>query len=228
MNRSTYFNLHLLLDQHIRILDDSLISKLAFVLSLKEALDGRDEMEEDERFSDEVFQKQDRYNQIYLSFIKELASHDGDINEVTEPSGIIPGNLADSIFDCLSFKITEITEESNGYYPFGVTKKTFTTAVNLFYSMTVYIFRTYCWLQDIETGMQEYGVASYIIDPETELASDISPLDGIDEIPPEKLKEELLNHLIPNESDTDEMQQEKMALKQLLTYISQVGGKKHE
>ena len=228
MNKTIYFNEHLLLDQHVRILVGATISKLAFVLSLKEALDGKDALDEEERFSDETFESQDKFNQILLSSLKGVTSYSQSLKELILTSRIIPEELMDDITACLSFKEQDINDEFSVFYPYGITKKGHEEAINEFYVTAVYIFRTYHWLTDIETGMQEYGVGNYIIPLGSDEDVSANVTDGIMDLTNDELKKELSSYLIPSESDTDEMQEEKMALKQLLSYIGQTGDKKHE
>jgi hypothetical protein len=224
MKKTEQFQYTLLMNQHIHVLVNTLLSKLAFVLSLREALFPKDNLEEDERFSDETFETQDRFYQAYLPFLRKVASQSQPLRDVIAHSEIIPLSLSEGLLYCLELNEEDNLDETNPFNPFSITKKSFQDSIEEFQLRVAYIYRVYHWLVDIEVGMQEYGVESYLV-PVTDSESDVTPLDGIYDLSKEEIEKEVIRDLKPNDSDTDEMQQEKQALKDLLSKINEKGEK---
>lgn len=215
MKKNNNFTLMLTMHSHLSLLTDLMINKLAFVLSLKQALDKKDELSEDERFSDQTFETQDKFNSIYLNSLKGTTSSSKALVELLLSSEIIPYSLLEDIQQSLAYKEENQIIEDTIFNPFNVNKESLSEAKNEFLFRIVYLFRILHHLKDIEIGMQEYGVECYKV-PEEESEDSINILDGIYDMDENKLKEEVMLDCILDESETDQLQQEKNEILSLI------------
>lgn len=197
---------------------DSLLSRLCFLLSLKDALEGKENLEEEERFSDETFELQDKFYDIYLQTMKNISSNSLTLENVLSESKIIPLNLIEDIKASLAYKEDVLNLSDSVFSPYRTEKEDEDDAEFEFVFRLVFLFRTMNWITDIETGIQEYGMECYYV-PDTDSEEDANVLDGIFSLDYACLKKELKKYLLPNDDDTDEMQANKNSIKMLFKEI---------
>lgn len=206
--KNTFFTNCLLMNSHISLLIDNLMDKLAFVLSLGKVLEGRDDLDEEERFADEIFEQQDVYFEMIDPFVKKTRkTSDGLVNLLID-STIISMILMKDIDTCLSFKEDSLYIQDDCFDPYEEDKK---IAIKEFCYRLCYLLRVYYWLTDIEIGMQDYGFDSYIV-PDSETLHDYDPVDELLDMKTKDLMEELKAELKECEADTEEMRQQKEEL----------------
>ena len=87
-----------------------------------------------------------------------------------------------------------------------------------FYIRLLSILRVDAWIEDIETGIQEYGINPYVV-PEEDDNTGVNILDGIYEMSLDEMKEEVTRHLLIRDNDTDEQQEDKASLKALMVTL---------
>lgn len=222
MNNTLYFNVPLLMYEHTKLSCKLIMDKIAFVISLKEVLKGKDKLSEEERFSDAVFEEQENLFEKYKDFLLDNNKSYSEKYNLLKRSKIFSCRLLNDIDSYEEFLSNSTDISTTPYYPFYSDKDSFEFATKEFYLDLVYIFRIYHMLCEIEEGMQQYGVTFYLVPCELEEKDDeVSIVSNLIDLPQEEIEKELYHDIIPTENDTEEMQQEKNAIKQLLTYIDE-------
>lgn len=219
MKPTEYRKYHLWMAGEIHALADTLSSRVCFLLSLKEALDGKDGFTEEERFSDDTFMLQDRFYNVYLQTLKNISSNSTILEDVLIESEIIPVNLIDDIKASLAYKEDVMNLYDSVFSPNRTGKEDEEDAEFEFILRLVILFRTMNWINDIETGIQEYGIDCYLV-PETDSKEDVNVLDGIFDLDYASLKKELKDYLRPQDDDTDELLADKKSIAILLKEIN--------
>lgn len=219
MKPTEYRKYHLWMAGEIHALADTLTSKVCFLLSLKEALDGKDDLTEDERFSDDTFLLQDRFYNVYLQTLKNISSNSTILEDVLIESEIMPVNLITDIKACLGYKEDAMNLSDSVFSPNRMEKEDEEDAEFEFVLRLVFLFRTMNWMNDIETGIQEYGIDCYLV-PDTDSTKDANVLDGIFDLDYVSLKKELKSYLRPQDDDTNELLADKKSIAILLKEIN--------
>lgn len=224
MKTTNLRQLHLLMNEELLIAVQSTLTKFAFLLSLQGALEGKDELSEEERFSDETYELQDKLYSIYLPFIKEAKNSSKAIDEIARQSNIIPLNLLEDIHLLLQYQEELSSPFFTPFTPYDVTKGKLQESIFDFYLRLVSIYRINSWINDIEMGIQEYGIASYVVQEDDDY-DDINILDGVYELSLEALKDEACKLLLVKDDDTDYQQEDKQSLSELCIALEKIGGK---
>ena len=210
----------ILMANEIRNFASTILQKLAFVLSLQKALKGKDKLSEEERFSDETYETQEQYYDIYDELFSDPINNQSAIEKIIKESKIIPINLYSDIQLLLSYIEDQQNISLSVFAPLEANHESFTDLLYEFYLRLLTCLRTLAWLEDIEMGVEAYGVNFYKI-PEDDSSEAINVLDGIFDKKKEELLEEILILLKNNEMDNEDLTKDKLALSSLIDILLQ-------
>lgn len=211
-NKTDHFNDSLLMGSHLSLLSELVLEKAAFLLSLQKALDGKDGLSEDERFSDETYELQDNYFTLLSSFLAEADENSTALFSLLTDSDIFSETLLEAIKKIIACKEEYAVKKEGDFSPF-IENDIYDEACFRFLSETCFLFRVYYWLTDIETGIQDYGIQSYAISTtEIDKEKEDDFLLNLYDFKKEDFLKELKADCSFLENDTDEMTKEKSHL----------------
>lgn len=208
------------MNQEILLLIDSTLNDLALTIALSKILRGKDELDEDERFSDETYRLTETIQNDYQSFFHEATSQSRAFARVLQESEIIPLNLQSDINLMLEYKADSLDISSSPFSPYAEDKDSFYDAEYEFCFRLLAIYRTKSWINDILQGIQDYGVDPYLV-PEGDNEDAINILDGIYDLDNTKIASELSTYLLQRGDGNDDL--DRIGITQLLDKMS----KKH-
>ena len=194
------------------------LNKFAFLLSLEGALEGKDGLDEEERFDGDTDELQDKLYNIYLPMMKEVDSHSRVLPELGVKAHIIPTLLLEDLNVILTYKEDSNNITDSPFSPYDIDKDSFIESIMEFYIRLLSILRVDAWIEDIEMGIQEYGINPYVV-PEEDDNTGVNILDGIYEMSLDEMKEEVTRHLLIRDNDTDQQQEDKASLKALMVTL---------
>lgn len=218
MNTMKLRELHLLMNAELALACQASLNKFAFLLSLEGALEGKDGLDEEERFDDDTYELQDKLYNIYLPMMKEVDSHSRVLPELGVKAHIIPTLLLEDLNVILTYKEDSNNITDSPFSPYDIDKDSFIESIMEFYIRLLSILRVDAWIEDIEMGIQEYGINPYVV-PEEDDNTGVNILDGIYEMSLDEMKEEVDKHLLIRDNDTDQQQEDKASLKALMVTL---------
>lgn len=221
MKTTDYRRLHLLMNAELLTAYDSVLEKLAFVLSIREALDGKDDLDDDHRFSDETYELQDELFIKYSRALSKVKSGSKKLDNLCLASGVLPVNLLNDIHFLLSMKEESQSVNNDLFYPYEVGKNDLLVSTPEFKTRLLYCMRVMAWLNDIDIGIQDYGVSVYLV-PESDSEKDINIIDGLWDMKEEDVGKELSLMLEANDNDTDHQQQDKESWRRLIDELNKI------
>lgn len=224
MNTMKLRELHLWMNSELTIACQASLNKFAFLLSLEGALEGKDGLSEDERFDDGTYELQDKLYNIYLPMMKEVDSQSKALSELSANAHIIPLSLLEDLNVLISYKEDSQNITDSPFTPYDIDKESFKESICEFYIRLLSVLRVNAWLEDIEMGIQEYGINPYVV-PEEDDGSGVNILDGIYDLSLAEMKAEVDKHLLIRDSDTDQQQEDKASLKALTLALEKYEGK---
>lgn len=193
----------------------TILHKLAFILSLQKALKGKDKFSDDERFNYETYEIQEQYYDIYEELFLNPITNQSSIEKIIKESKIIPINLYSDIQILLSYIEDQQNISQSVFAPLEADEESFAELTYEFYLRLLTCLRTLTWLEDIELGIEAYGVNCYKI-PEDDSSEAINVLDGILDMKEDELLGQILILLGNNEMDNEDITKDKFALLSLI------------
>lgn len=215
MKETEYRNIMLLMNQESLIAYERMLEHLSFLLSVRKVFDGKDDWEEEKRFSDSIAERVYDTKEVILNNIRSSRSDSKKLNSLLEKSKVIPINLTEDIHTVLDMKEEQSNILETIYTPDDLTKDAFTACFSDFLLRMAIVYRVDTWIFDIADGIQEYGVAPFLL-PENDNEDMINILDGVYELKDDELKNELLNKILIKDNDDDSLIQDKINIKQLI------------
>ncbi len=211
-NKTNHFSNSLLMGSHLSLLSELVLEKTAFLLSLQKALDGKDNLSEEERFADETYELQDNYFTMLSGFLAEADENSTALFSLLTDSDIFSETLLEAIKKIIACKKEYAVKKEGDFSPF-VEKDVYEEACFRFLSETCFLFRVYYWLTDIENGIQDYGIQSYAISKtEIDKEKEDDFLLNLYDFKKEDFLKEIKEDCSLLENDTEEMTQEKSQL----------------
>ena len=223
-----YLDLYELMNEKLLKQEQKVISCLALLLSMKNELRFKDEEKEENRLSDDAISRITD-SQAVLYPLLDSIHEDNVLEEVLLSSGLFTPNLANDILDIYHYR----EENRNSRLPlFDYSfpdSETLKENTVLFLQRMVAISRMRCYLEEIITGIEEYGVECYLADEESDEADMLSEKTGVfsapDDMKSKACIEELLIEMMPNDGDSDEERDDKMKILSLMGQLGKYGGK---
>lgn len=218
-----YLDLYELMNEKLLKQEQKVISCLSLLLSMKNELRFKDEKAEEERLSEDAVSRITDCQSILYPLLDSLQD-DATLEEILLSSGLFTVSLANDIIAIYHYR----SENRNSRLPLfdfsSSDKATFSENSLLFLQRLVAISRVRCYLEEIISGIEQYGVECYLLADEEDNADMLATKDGVFKAPDEMEAKECINELLiemmPHDEDSDEERDDKI---QILSILSQLG-----
>lgn len=218
-----YLDFYELMNEKLLKQEQKVISCLALLLAMKNELRFKDSMDSEERFEENAFTRISDAQSILYPLLDSLKNYDV-LEEILLSSELFTEPLANDIITVYHYR----EENRNTRLPLfdysSSDKLTFQENSLLFLQRLVAISRIRCYLEEIISGMENYGVDSYFVVEDGDEADMLLTKEGVflspEEMDEEACVKELLVEMMPQDEDSDEERDDKM---QILSLISQIG-----
>lgn len=213
--------LHQLLRAELITAINYTIDKIIFLISVEKILDGKDNLSEAERFSTSQMNKQDK---IYTSLKEEYdANHTKAIKHICNNSSIISNTMKNN---CLLL-LQELSDleyyQSGPFYIYkSIEKDKLTDAFLYFKSLILTTLKINAVINEMEIGLQEYGVDSYkVSDKDSKYEFDIC--EEVYSFTIDEIDTQLEILLSESETDSEIEYEDKIAIANILKRINKKG-----
>lgn len=146
------------MNQELLIAYDSLLKELALLLSFKIEAEGKDDINPEERYNDDSYNRIFNYRDMILPVFLHVQPNDEDFLELLYSSEIIEESLIQQINTILSFKKEQKDIVTSPFNPYEGTLK---EAIAIFDQRLLYVLRVKFILKDIQEGIENYDLESY-------------------------------------------------------------------
>ncbi len=191
----------LLMNQELLIAYDDFFKNLALLLAMKSQLEGKDDLPYEDRFNDgtleAIFQERDEILPLFDQALYDFAP----LKEFLEKSGIIAPCLKKGIEMILDFRQEQNLIQESAFSPYETSLR---DANRAFVERLLIVKRTNYLVSDIEEGIEQYDVASYLV-PENVDSVDL--LSGIKLLRFQDQINELMCHLTREDFTSEEEQE---------------------
>lgn len=213
--------LKLLMNQELLIAYDEFFNDLALLVAMKEQLSGKDDLCDEDRFNDEVleniFQERDRLLPIFDGAADNLESFEDFLHNTQ----IVDPCLEKGILWILDYREEQNMVQDSVFSPYGTTLK---EVASSYVERLLVVKRMHAIVKDVQEGIQQYDVASYLV-PEN--AYEIDVLSALEELSFKNRVQELTRVLTKGDFETEEEKENQKNQLALLLMI-QKGDKQHE
>ncbi len=218
-----YQDLYDLMNEKLLKQEQKVISCLALLLSMKTVLQFEDELDIEEHLTEQKVNKITNMQAILYPLLDSMTDK-ATLEETLLASELFSIELANDIVEIFNYR-DENRNIRNPFFDSSFDKETFDNNSLLFLQRLVSICRVKCYLEEMISGIETYGVSPYCISEEDENDFDIlvgeeGLFSSPEEMTMKQCIKELLIELSTNDEDSDEEVEDKM---QLLAIISQVG-----
>lgn len=185
-------NIKLIMNQELIIAYDSLLDDLSFTLSIASIFKGKDDLDEDERCSDENIESVYSMHSILSPILRESKPNSPSFFQAVRSSEVIEEELLEKINEVLAYKDEKKTIALSVFDPYS---DDLDECIREFYQELLLVLRLRFILKDIAEGIQEYGVEPYKVPDNNMQERNKFPFEEIESLTDDKLKEEV-NHLL--------------------------------
>ena len=228
MNDMKFRDFESLLTVEIQHQAASIVNDVAFVLALQAELTGKDGETEDERLSEGASERVSQTTDLLFLLLNRTDVLAEGFDEALTQSGLFPPELIADIDEVMSYRRASVyeaeAEESNDL-------ESFEENLGEFLRRRVAILRVHEWLNDIASGLEQYGVEDYLVPVDADHADLLGEKEGIlknvDDLSPAEAVKEIVQALSKADLDEDEeeLRERKHTLSLLAVAGKYIGGK---
>lgn len=223
-----YQDLYDLMNEKLLKQEQKVISCLALVLSMKIVLQFDDELEIGERLSEKQVNKVTNMQTLLYPLLDSMQDK-VTLEETLLASELFTLEITNDIVEIFNYR-DENRNIRNPFFDSSSDKETLANNSLLFLQRLVSINRVRCYLEEIISGIEAYGVSPYCLNDESDEGIDILVgEEGLFSSPEEMLEKdcvkELLIELAPKDEDSDEDTDDKMQLLAIISQLAKYKGK---
>ncbi len=224
-----YLDLYELMNEKLLKQEQKVISCLSLLLSMKNELRFKDDKSEEERLSEDAVSRITDSQSILYPLLDSVHD-DSTLEEILLSSGLFTLPLANDIIAIYHYR----DENRNSRLPLfdysSSDKSNYLDNSLLFLQRLVAISRVRCFLEEIISGIEQYGVECYlVVDDQEDNADMLSTKEGVfkapDEMEAKDCINELLIEMVPHDEDSDEEREDKLQILAVLTQLGKYRGK---
>ena len=223
-----YLDLYELMNEKLLKQEQKVISCLSLLLSMKAELQFKDSFEMEERLEEDAINRITSTQGIIYPLLDSMNDNTA-LEEVLLSSELFTPSLASNIIEIYHYR-NENRSTRNPFFDYSSSdKETYNDNSLLFLQRLVAISRVRCYLEEIISGFEEYGVEPYLVVEEGDEADMLLTKDGVflspEEMNSKECVAELLIEMMPNDEDSEEEVEDKTQILAIISQLSKCKGK---